>query len=358
MPQAVPLAIAGFGLVGRRHAEAIAQCGTAALVAVIEPEPAAQDAARTLGCAVYADLDAFLAAGGAAGLILATPNPLHVAQGLRAVAAGCPVLVEKPIATRAEDAVQLIAAAEQAGVPLLVGHHRRYNPIIQAAQEAIARGDLGEIRAVQATCWFYKPDAYFDVSDWRKRPGAGPVAVNLVHDIDLLRHLCGEVVSLRAVAAPARRGFENEDLSSALLTFANGAIGTVSVSDSIAAPWSWEMTAREHPIYPPTSESCYMIGGSRGALSLPDLRLWHHGAGEPDWWAPISATSLMRAATDPLVNQIAHFTDVIAHGAAPLVSGREGLRTLEVIEAMQLSAAEGRDIALQPAAPREVAQAG
>ncbi|WP_424973012.1 Gfo/Idh/MocA family protein [Dinoroseobacter sp. S76] len=358
MPQAVPLAIAGFGLVGRRHAAAIAQCAGAELAAVIEPEAEARAEARALGCAVYPDLDAFFAAGGADGLILATPNPLHVAQGLQAVAAGLPVLVEKPIATQAADAVQLIAAAEQAGVPLLVGHHRRYNPIIQAAQEAIARGDLGELRAVQATCWFYKPDAYFNAADWRKRPGAGPVAVNLVHDIDLMRHLCGEVVSVRALAAPSRRGFDNEDLASALLSFASGVIGTVSVSDSITAPWSWEMTAREHPIYPPTSESCYMIGGSRGALSLPDLRLWQHGAGEPDWWAPISATSLMRAATDPLVNQIAHFIDVIAHGAAPLVSGREGLRTLEVIEAMQLSAAEGRDIALQPAAPREVAQAG
>ncbi|MEM0921504.1 MAG: Gfo/Idh/MocA family oxidoreductase [Pseudomonadota bacterium] len=358
MPQAVPLAIAGFGLVGRRHAAAIAQCETADLAAVIEPTEPGRAAAGALGCAVYPDLDAFFAAGGAAGMILATPNPLHVAQGMQAVAAGCPVLVEKPIATRSVDAVQLIAAAEQAGVPLLVGHHRRYNPIIQAAQETITRGDLGELRAVQATCWFYKPDAYFDAAEWRKRPGAGPVAVNLVHDIDLMRHLCGEVVSVRALASPARRGYDNEDLASALLSFANGVIGTVSVSDSITAPWSWEMTAREHPIYPPTAESCYMIGGTRGALSLPDLRLWHHGAGEPDWWAPISATSLMRAATDPLANQIAHFTDVIAHGATPLVSGQEGLRTLEVIEAMQLSAAQGRDISLDPAHPREVAQAG
>ncbi|MEC7961798.1 MAG: gfo/Idh/MocA family oxidoreductase, partial [Pseudomonadota bacterium] len=114
-----------------------------------------------------------------------------------------------------------------------------------------------------------------------------------------------------------------------------------TVSDSIAAPWSWELTSREYPIYPPTPESCYLIGGSTGSLSVPDLRLWSHSGGAPDWWTPIAASSLTRAASDPLVNQMAHFASVVRGETAPLVSGREGLRTLQVIEAIQKAGETG-----------------
>ena len=142
---------------------------------------------------------------------------------------------------------------------------------------------------------------------------------------------------------PSRRGFENEDLATAVLKFRSGAIATISVSDSIVAPWSWELTARENPAYPATSESCYLIGGSEGGLSLPDLRVWRHDKA-PDWWTPISAQNLTCRMEDPLGVQMAHFADVIAGRAEPLVSGWEGLKSLEVVEAVALSSATGREI--------------
>ena len=82
--------------------------------------------------------------------------------------------------------------------------------------------------------------------------------------------------------------------------------------------------------------------GSDGALSIPDLRLWRHEGGR-SWWHPIAATSLPRAASDPLVNQITHFADVIRGVARPLVSAEEGLRTMQVIEAIR-DAADGQGI--------------
>ena len=358
MPQAVKLAIIGYGLVGRRHATAIAQTRSAELVAVVESSETARQEAEALGTTVFPDLESFFARSRADGAIVATPNALHVEQALACIAEGCPVLVEKPIATNSSDARKLVAEAKARRVPLLVGHHRRHNPIIQTAKEVIESGQIGQVRAVQATCWFYKPDSYFDEADWRKQAGAGPVAINLVHDIDLIRHLCGEVRSVRAAACPSLRGYHNEDVAGALMEFVNGAIGTVSVSDSVVAPWSWELTSREYPIYPPTSESCYQIGGSHGSLSVPDLRLWSYGSTRRDWWAPISATALQRTTTDPLVNQIAHFADVIHGAARPLVSGHEGLRTLKVIEAMQRSAATGQDVRLDASPQEGVAAAG
>ena len=97
------------------------------------------------------------------------------------------------------------------------------------------------------------------------------------------------------------------------------------------------MTSGEYPIYPRTQESCYLIGGSQGALSLPDLRVWSHKDGVRDWWAPMSVTAEIRDNSDPLVNQIGHFAEVIRGRTAPIVSGAEGVRTLVVIEAIQSS---------------------
>lgn len=343
----VPLrfAIVGLGLVGKRHAEAIGSVENIRLVAIAEPGEDGKEYAALQGLAYYSDVSDLLAAEKLDGVILATPTKLHVAQGLECVAAGIPTLIEKPLADEVSEATLLVEAAERAGVPILVGHHRRYNPLIRKAKAIIDDGQIGQVRAVHGTCWFYKPDAYFDVAPWRKCKGAGPVSVNLVHDVDLIRHLCGEIVSVQAQASPSRRGFENEDVAAALLTFENGVIGTITVSDSIVAPWSWEMTSREYPIYPATAQSSYMIGGSHGSISVPDLTLWTHQELR-DWWTPISATSTPCDASDPLVNQIEHFAAVIEGRVAPLVSGREGLKTLAVIDAIQRSAQSGQMVSI------------
>ncbi len=339
------LAIAGLGLVGLRHADAIAAVPTAHLVAVVDPSDAARQESERLGVPRYDSLSEMLAHTDVDGVILSTPTGLHVEQARTCVAAGVDVLVEKPLSDDLAAAADLVKVAEAANVAVLVGHHRRHNPLIKNAKAMIDAGKIGEVRAVHATCWFYKPDSYFEQAPWRKLKGAGPISVNLVHDIDLMRHLCGEVVSVQAQAAKSRRGYENEDVAAAVLRFENDAIGTVTVSDSVVSPWSWEHTAKEYPVYPATNQSAYMIGGSKGTLSIPDQSLWTHEGG-PDWWSPISATSSPIATSDPLVNQIHHFADVIARRADPLVSGDEGLKSLRVVDAIQRAAARGDTIVL------------
>lgn len=345
MSKKTQIAIVGFGLIGRRHAEVVLRAPDMILSAIVEPRAEGQVEARALDVPVYASLEEMLSACKPDGVVLATPTPLHLEQGLICISAGCPVLIEKPITVTSEEARQLTDVADKAGVPMLVGHHRRHNGMVQAAKRALTEGAIGDIRAVQTTCWFYKPDYYFEVAPWRTKKGAGPISVNLVHDVDLLRHFCGDVISVQAIAVPSRRGFENEDLATAVLKFHSGAIATISVSDSIVAPWSWELTARENSAYPATSESCYLIGGSKGGLSLPDLRLWRH-QDAPDWWTPISAQNLTCKMDDPLSVQMAHFVSVIAGREAPLVSAWEGLKSLEAVEAVTLSSESGREISL------------
>jgi len=339
------LAVAGVGLIGKRHIASIEICEGAELSVIVDPDTTSKAYGRELGVPWYPSLEEMFASESPDGVILATPNQVHVENAMTCIASKCPMLVEKPLATSSAEAKILVDAAHDAHVPVIVGHHRRHNPLMRKARELIEGGKLGQLRAVHATCWMYKPDEYFDEAPWRKEQGAGPVSVNLVHDIDLIRYLCGDVISVQAQAAPSMRGFKNEDVAAAVMCFENGAIGTITVSDTIVAPWSWELTARENPAYPPTTQSCYLLGGTHGSLSLPDLTLWQNN-GVRSWWQPIAATTLPRETSDPLINQIAHFVAVIEGKEQPLVSGDEGLKTLQVIEAIQNSAKSGETILL------------
>ena len=330
----VRLAVAGVGLIGRRHVEAIARASGVTLAALVDPDDAVR---RVAGASWFPNLGG-LDGVGVDGVILATPNAAHVDGALACVAMGLPVLVEKPLATDVAGARRLVDVAAAHGVALLTGHHRRYNPLIAAAKAIVDSGEIGRVVSVQAMFWLRKPADYFDV-EWRRLPGAGPVFVNLIHDIDLLRHLVGEITAVQSLASNAVRGFEVEDTAVILLEFASGAVGTASVSDAIPAPWSWELTSGENPAYPRTDEACYLIGGERGSLELPGLRVWSH-AGDGSWYDPIDIRAESVTEADPLVRQVEHFAAVIRGEETPLVSGREGLRTLAVIEAITMSARE------------------
>ena len=343
MSASLRLAVAGAGLVGKRHLASIAKLDSVVVSAIVDPSEAVGKYAKAQGLPWYPSLGDMFANENPDGVILATPNQVHVENGLECVKQRCPMLVEKPIATCSTEARVLVDAAREAGVPILVGHHRRHNPLMRKAREMIDEGKLGQLRALHANCWLYKPDDYFDQAPWRKQKGAGPISVNLVHDVDLIRYLCGDVVSVQAQAAASVRGFENEDVAAAVLRFENGVIGTITVSDMIVSPWSWELTARENPAYPATTQSCYLLGGTHGSLSLPDLTLWHN-QDVRSWWQPMSATTTPLEASDPLVNQIEQFVAVIRGSEEPLVSGEEGLKTLQVIEAIQNSAKTGETI--------------
>jgi predicted dehydrogenase len=239
----VRLAVAGIGLIGRRHVEAIHRAAGVRLAAVVDPD---DDARHTADVPWFPNL-AELPPGTVDGVILATPNAAHVDGGLACVAMGLPVLVEKPLATDTAGARQLVDVAEAHGVALLTGHHRRHNPLVAAAKAIIDSGEIGRVVSVQSMFWLRKPDDYFDV-EWRRHRGAGPVFVNLIHDIDLLRHLVGEITAVQAIASNAVRGFEVEDTAVIVFEFESGALGTANVSDAIPAPWSWELTSGENPV--------------------------------------------------------------------------------------------------------------
>ena len=340
----VSFAIAGAGLIGRRHVEAIGRARGARVSAIVDPAPEAAEYAAAQGLRHFGSLEAAFAVRACDAVFLATPNRLHVEGALACIGAGLPVLVEKPLDVDPAAARRLVEAGEAAGVPVLTGHHRRHNPLIEAAKVALEAGEIGRIVSVHAMFWLMKPDEYFDVP-WRRQAGAGPVFVNLIHDLDLMRHLVGEVAAVQAARSNMVRRNPVEESCVIALEFRNGALGTANLSDTVVAPWSWELTAGENPAYPATQESCYQIGGTQGALDLPAGRIWFHPR-KRSWWEPIAARIAPRPAGDPLVRQAEQFARVVRDGEAPLVSGREGLKTLELIDAVRRAAETGRRVVL------------
>jgi predicted dehydrogenase len=340
----VRLAVVGAGLIGRQHVARIEAEPTTRLAAIVDPSPAAKQMALERGVPWAPDLAGIDLSAICDGAIVATPNQMHVLHAGYCVEQGLPVLIEKPIADHSGNVSELIETAERKGVRLLVGHHRRHSVTLQRAKAAIDAGDLGRIVTAHAVFWTFKPRDYFTEA-WRTKSGGGPVLINAVHDVDCLRFLMGDVSSVHAFLSNAVRGHEVEDTATVLLRFASGALATISISDTAVSPWSWEMTSRENPAYPPVDEACYYLAGTRGALAVPNL--WRWTQSEPSWLRPLERDRLDGfEPADPLVRQLQHFRDVILGDALPLVSGREGLETLRVIEGILESARTGMTVQL------------
>ncbi|MBX5133680.1 Gfo/Idh/MocA family oxidoreductase [Rhizobium lentis] len=344
MAPPVKLAVLGAGLIGKRHIKHVLDEPMAELVAIVDPSPVGEAIASEVGAKWFSTFAEMVAAARPDGVIIATPNQIHVRNGFEAVEARIPALIEKPIVDDIAAGERLVGMAEAKGVPLLTGHHRRHNPMMQKAKQIIESGKLGRILVVNAMFWLFKPEEYFDTS-WRRERGAGPVFLNLIHDIDNLRYLLGDVTAVQALESNAVRGNAVEETAVILIEFKNGILGTASVSDSVVAPWSWEMTTGENPAYPKTEEACYMIGGTHGSLSVPSLNMWTN-PGKRSWMEPFECHRAEIENEDPLVLQIRQLCRVIRGEEAPLVSGREGLETLKVIDAVKRSAAAGKRVSL------------
>ena len=143
------------------------------------------------------------------------------------------------------------------------------------------------------------------------------------------------VVDKETVLSDLRK-YENEDLASVILKYDSGVISTMTVSDSIVSPWSWEMNSGENSDFPLIKQNCYLIGGSKGSLSIPDLKIWHH-EGSEDWTKPLKIKKLDYEINDPLVDQIKHFKEIIESNVEPIVSDEEGFKSLKVIDAIEQS---------------------
>ncbi|TFD54609.1 Gfo/Idh/MocA family oxidoreductase [Cryobacterium frigoriphilum] len=328
---------------GRTHARIIAREEQAELVGCADPVSDA--AAHEFGVPHFSDHHALLAMTGLDAVIISNPNSFHVETALDCLAAGVPALLEKPVAINFAEARLLAAAAAASATPILVGHHRRHHPAVSAARSLIASGGLGRIVAVNGLWLTRKPDSYFE-QRWHRSAGAGVMLINLVHDLDLLRHLCGEIVSIQASTSNALRGHEVEETASVIFEFENGALGSFLISDAAVSPWGWDQNTEDDPTYPfNPSVSCYSIAGTRGSLAFPQMAHFSHpGRADgiaADWTHPLSLSFDATGTGDSYTNQLRHFVAVVRGEAVPLVSVSDAAATLALIEAAQTAAVTG-----------------
>lgn len=344
MPDRIATALIGAGVIGRTHIDTLTRSPDAKLAALVEPSPFGRDLAAKLGVPCFADVAALTEAGIAEAAIVATPNETHLPVTEALLRAGLPVMLEKPVAESLDSALRLIAAADETGLPALVGHHRRHNPVIRAARDAVRDGRIGDLVMANVICSLAKPDDYFD-TPWRRTAGVGgPLLINLVHEIDLLRHIFGEIASVQAITSNGRRGLPVEDTAAVGLRFAAGGLATLILSDAAAGPWAWDVTSGENLArFPAHKVSAHHYVGSRAGLSLPDLTLWRP-EGEPDWTVEMRPERLSVTPADPYVRQLAHFVALIREGGAPLVSLRDATANLIVLDAIRDAAASGRTV--------------
>lgn len=338
------IAVAGAGYIGQAHIAALQASPTSELAAIVDPSTIAGEVAKRYDLPLCASLDEMMSRGRPEAVVLATPNQLHLAHADICIAAGLPILLEKPITPTVQEGEHLAQKVESFGVPVLIGHHRTHSPIMAKAREVTQSGALGKLVSVMGRALFFKPDHYFADAPWRGEVGAGSVLLNMIHEVHNLRMLCGEIVAVQPFASHAVRQFPVEDTVAINLRFASGALGVFMLSDTAASARSWEQTTRENMTYPAyDDEDCYVISGTDGSLSVPTMRLkTYPRRADRSWWKPFEVGVVGMIRQDPIAHQMEHFSAVVRREVEPLVTARDGLLNLKSTNAIVEAARSGK----------------
>ena len=340
------IGLLGVGLIGRRHLEIAGRAVGCGIVAAADLAASARSVVEDAGARFYTNHLELLARERLDGVIIATPNSAHASVGVACAEAGLPMLVEKPLADSVESARALLVAAEAAGVNVAVGHHRRFDPSVEATKSMLDAGELGELTAMQCTWALRKDDDYYN-ADWRisRAGGGGPGLINLIHDIDLMRHFGGNIARVYAELGNRARALEVEDTIAATIRFTSGAVGSFVTSDATPSPWGWEQGSGENPHVPQSEHNCYRLLGTRASLALPRLEVHRPSvASANDWRRPLIRESISVRARTALEDQLANFCAVIRGEDEPRVSGRDGFASLAATLAVVASGISGQAV--------------
>jgi predicted dehydrogenase len=298
-------AVIGSGYLGRFHALKYRSLQQVELVAVVDTAAQrAQTVGQELGVPFFTDYAAVLSQVDLVSI--ATPTASHCAIAEHCLQAGVAVLLEKPMTSTVQEADHLVALAQQHGVVLQVGHLKRFHPVVQALLQG---GLLQAPRYIEST----------RLAPYKGRSLDLDVVLDLmIHDVNLaLAFVDADVVRVDAFGMPLLT--DKSDVAHARLHFANGAVAQINASR--VAPES----VRQMKIY--QDNGLFTIDFARNQLSV--LR---RGTSVDNLSSGIVPGEVLPVATyDTLEAQIRAFCQAVRHGAAVLVSGEEGRRSLQVV---------------------------
>ena len=346
------IAVIGAGLVGKRHVHLVKENEGLELFAVVDPSQKAMQFSKNLGTQHFPSFEEFLTHhNGCDGVIVATPNHTHCEITTACIASKLPCLVEKPLAANSNDALAIVTACKEKGAPVLVGHHRRHHKVCHDLKAMIAGTELGRIVGAQLSWMLRKPEEYFAEGDWRTRPGGGPVWINMIHEIDLLRYFIGEIVEVACMLSNSVRNNAVEDTGVINMRFETGALASAIISDAAPSPWHFEGSSGENPNIAKTGKDGLRIFGTKASVSFPSMQVWSHEKETDHWGEPIYArTDPKRQDLDgeaALTAQLKNFTSVILGREAPLVTAEDGLQNVRIVEAIHESASKKQSILLK-----------
>ncbi len=339
------LALIGAGVIGKRHLRAMQSTEGVALVAIADPFPSARETADAHGVPLFSSTAEMLTEVNPDGVIIATPTEHHCEPTLLALESGAHLLVEKPMMATLEECQRTIEKSAATGKHVLVGHHRRYYHLVNQARDIIQQGHLGRLVSVNGLWNVRKPADYY-AADWRRKWQAGPILTNLIHEMDLLRYIVGDIHSISAETSNTVLGFEKEDTAALIMRFANGALGTFMLSDQSHSPWSWEQATGENEAFPRSGRNVIQFMGTEGSLEFPNLKLWKSDTGDSCWTNPLTPETLGGELEDAYINQLTHFAAVIKGDEPPRIDAQDATDTLSATLAVYDAAKSGSRVQL------------
>ncbi len=280
------------------------------------------------------------------GAIIASPTNYHFEQSLFFLNKKIPILIEKPITSYSEEGLVLIRKEAELGVKILVGHHRHHNNIVKSLLKFIESHNFGKLKAFSGACAFYKPLQYFLSKEWRTMPGHGGVGkINLIHEIGLIRSICGEISHVFSYISDSSRKLGVEETIVCSLRLQNGILGNLLISDSLSSAQSWEINSRENDDFPFAEGDYLTLFFENGTVSVPSLTYHINNSNlENSWLNKLSKGQIIFKKNDPLEEQIQHFVSVIKGKEIPLVTATDGVMNLRVVECILKSGAIGKEI--------------
>ena len=313
--------VVGVGVMGSNHARVISELPDVELAGIVDIDRhQARNVSRSLGCRAFENLDALLECGVDAATI-AAPTHLHHELAITCIRRGIHVLIEKPIASTAEEGRSLIAAARRAGVTLMVGHVERFNPAVQAIKETLVGEEILSIAITR-------------VGPFPPRMSNVGVVIDLaVHDIDLIRWFTdSEIIEMQPQLSSAVA--EREDIALLQFRTASGVLAHINTN------WLTPFKARTAHV---ATRKKYVMG------DLLTRQVTECFGFKPD--GSYSMRHLPVGYAEPLRAELQAFIEAIRCGTAPAVSGEEGVASLDI--AMRCLAGRADT---GPVAPRKLAR--
>lgn len=337
----IRFALVGCGRIAKNHFAALKQhADRAELVGVCDVDSAALEAAaKETGAQPYGDLTTLLAKCDADIVVLATPSGLHPSQTMEVAAARRHVMTEKPMATHWHDGVRMVKACDDAGVRLFVVKQNRRNATLQLLKRAVEKKRFGRIYMVNVNVFWTRPQEYYDSAPWRGtwEFDGGAFMNQASHYVDLLDWLIGPIESVQAYTATLGRNIQVEDSGVMNIRWRSGALGSMNVT---------MLT------YPKNLEGSITIIGEKGTVrvggvAVNEIQHWEFAEPHEDD-AKVKeatyATTSVYGFGHPLYYD--NVIQVLRGEAEPETDGREGLKSLETLIAVYLSARDGRRVAL------------